>query len=46
MVRVKFAAVLIGITGVGLNASFTAIQGYIGTLDLHILHGEQVSTGD
>ena len=32
MVRVKFAAVLIGTTGVGLNASFTAIQGLIGTL--------------
>ena len=42
MVRVKFAAVLIGTTGVGLNA----IQGLIGTRDLHILHGEQVSTGD
>ena len=34
MVRVKFAAVLIGTTGVGLNASFTAILGLIGTLDL------------
>jgi len=32
MVRVKFAAVLIGTTGVGLNASFTAIQTLIGTL--------------
>ncbi|MEK9776722.1 MAG: hypothetical protein VW339_11375, partial [Quisquiliibacterium sp.] len=32
MVRVKFAAVLIGTTGVGLIASFTAIQGLIGTL--------------
>jgi len=32
MVRVKFAAVLIGATGVGLNASFTAIQTLIGTL--------------
>lgn len=32
MLRVKFAAVLIGATGVGLNASFTAIQGLIGTL--------------
>ena len=32
MVRVKFAAVLIGTTGVGLNASFTAMQGLIGTL--------------
>lgn len=32
MVRVKFAAVLIGATGVGLNASFGALQGLIGTL--------------
>lgn len=32
MVQVKFAAVLIGTVGVGLNASFTAIQGLIGTL--------------
>lgn len=32
MVRVKFAAVLIGTTGVGLLASFTAIQGFIGTI--------------
>lgn len=32
MVRIKFAAVLIGTTGVGLNASFTAIQTLIGTL--------------
>jgi antigen flippase len=32
MVRVKFAAMLIGATGVGLNASFTAVQGLIGTL--------------
>jgi len=32
MVRVKFAAVLIGTTGVGLIASFTALQGFIGTL--------------
>ena len=32
MVQVKFAAVLIGATGVGLNASFTAIQGLIGTI--------------
>jgi len=32
MVRVKFAAVLIGATGVGLNASFTAIQGLVGTV--------------
>jgi antigen flippase len=32
MVRVKFAAVMIGTSGVGLNASFTAIQGLIGTL--------------
>lgn len=32
MVRVKFAAVLIGTTGVGLIASFSALQGFIGTL--------------
>lgn len=32
MVRVKFAAVLIGATGVGLNASFGALQGLIGTV--------------
>jgi PST family polysaccharide transporter len=32
MVRVKFAAVLIGTTGVGLLASFVAVQGLIGTL--------------
>lgn len=32
MVRVKFAAVLIGATGVGLNASFGALQGLIGTI--------------
>ena len=32
MVRTKFAAVLIGTTGVGLMASFAAIQGLIGTL--------------
>lgn len=32
MVRVKFAAVLIGATGVGLNASFGALQGVIGTI--------------
>jgi len=32
MVRVKFAAVLIGTAGVGLNASFAAIQTLIGTL--------------
>lgn len=32
MVRVKFAAVLIGTTGVGLIASFSALQGLIGTL--------------
>lgn len=32
MVRTKFAAVLIGTTGVGLLASFGAIQGLIGTL--------------
>jgi PST family polysaccharide transporter len=32
MVRIKFAAVLIGTTGVGLIASFSALQGFIGTL--------------
>lgn len=32
MVRVKFAAVLIGTTGVGLISSFGALQGFIGTL--------------
>ena len=32
MVRVKFAAILIGTTGVGLNASFISLQGIIGTL--------------
>ena len=32
MVRTKFAAVLIGTTGVGLVASFGAVQGLIGTL--------------
>lgn len=32
MARVKFAAVLIGATGVGLNASFTALQGVVGTI--------------
>jgi len=32
MVRTKFAAVLIGTTGVGLLTSFTAIQGIVGTL--------------
>lgn len=32
MVRVKFAAVLIGTTGVGLIASFGALQSFIGTL--------------
>lgn len=32
MVRVKFAAVLIGTTGVGLIASFASLQGFIGTL--------------
>jgi antigen flippase len=32
MVRVKFAALLIGTSGVGLIASFTAIQTLIGTL--------------
>jgi antigen flippase len=32
MLRVKFTAVLIGATGVGLNASFAALQGVLGTL--------------
>ncbi len=32
MIRVKFAAVLIGASGVGLNASFTAVQGLVGTV--------------
>lgn len=32
MIRVKFAAVLIGVTGVGLNASFSAVQGLVGTV--------------
>ncbi len=32
MLRVKFAAVLIGAAGVGLNASFSTIQGLVGTL--------------
>lgn len=32
MVRVKFAAVLIGATGVGLISSFGSLQGFIGTL--------------
>ncbi len=32
MVRVKFAAVFIGTTGVGLIASFGALQGLVGTL--------------
>jgi enterobacterial common antigen flippase len=32
MIRTKFAAVLIGTTGVGLTASFTAIQGLIGAI--------------
>lgn len=32
MVRTKFAAVLIGSTGVGLMAGFTAIQGIVGTV--------------
>ena len=32
MVRVKFAAVLIGTVGVGLNASFGALQSLMGTL--------------
>lgn len=32
MVRTKFAAVLIGTTGVGLMAGFTAIQGIIGSV--------------
>mgnify|MGYP006191308677 CR=1 FL=1 len=32
MVQIKYAAVLIGTTGVGLSASFTAMQSFIGTL--------------
>lgn len=32
MLRVKFAAVLIGTVGVGLNASFGALQGLIGSV--------------
>lgn len=32
MVRVKFAAVLIGANGVGLNTSYTAVQTVIGTI--------------
>lgn len=32
MVRIKFAAILIGPTGVGLNATFSATQNLIGTL--------------
>lgn len=32
MVRVKFAALLIGTVGVGLNASFGALQGLVGTM--------------
>jgi len=32
MVRIKFAAVLIGTTGIGLLANFSAIQGLVGTL--------------
>ena len=32
MIRIKFVAVLIGATGVGLLASFTAMQGIIGTI--------------
>ena len=32
MIRIKFVAVLIGTTGVGLLASFTALQGIIGTI--------------
>lgn len=32
MIRIKFAAVLIGTTGVGLLANFTAIQGLVGTI--------------
>lgn len=32
MVRTKFAAVLIGTIGVGLLASFTALQGIIGAI--------------
>lgn len=32
MVRVKFAAVLVGATGVGLIATFSVLQGFVGTL--------------
>lgn len=32
MVRTKFAAILIGTSGVGLLASFTAIHGFMGTI--------------
>lgn len=32
MVRVKFAAVLVGVTGVGLIATFSVLQGFVGTL--------------
>jgi antigen flippase len=32
MIRVKFAALLIGITGVGLNTAFVSLQGLIGTI--------------
>ena len=32
MIRMKFAAVLIGTTGVGLLANFTALQGFIGAI--------------
>lgn len=42
MVRVKFAAVLIGTSGVGLIASFSALQGFIGTLAGLGLHSSAV----
>jgi antigen flippase len=32
LIRTKFAAVLIGTMGVGLTASFTAIQGFVGAI--------------
>lgn len=32
MLRIKFAAILIGVTGVGLLSSFAAIQGVVGTV--------------
>lgn len=42
MVRTKFAAVLIGSAGVGLLASFAAIQGLIGTLSGLGIHSSAV----